>query len=75
MDTQLLLLLLLAMVLMASVAQRFPENSCAQYFQYVQSGIGSFQGELTLGLQNGRNRIDVRFSQLGAHDVCSYSIS
>lgn len=75
MDAQLALLLLLAMVLMASVAQRFPENPCAQHFQYVQIGIGAFQGEVTLGLPNGLNRIDVRFSQRGTHDVCSYSIS
>ncbi|XP_030563715.1 proclotting enzyme [Drosophila novamexicana] len=68
MSTQ-LPLLLVAMVLMASVAQRLPENSCAQYFQYVQNGIGSYQGEVTLALQNGRNRIDVRFSMRGIVDV------
>lgn len=70
MSTQ-LPLLLVAMVLMASVAQRLPENSCAQYFQYVQNGIGSYQGEVTLALQNGRNRIDVRFSMRGIVDVCT----
>ncbi|EDW68301.2 CLIP domain-containing serine protease B10 [Drosophila virilis] len=68
MSTQ-LRLLLVAIVLMASVAQRLPENSCAKYFQYVQNGIGSFQGEVTLALQNGRNRIDVRFSMRGIIDV------
>lgn len=45
-----------------------PDNACGQYFQYVQSGIGGFSGQLTLALQNGRNRIDVRFSQRGAQD-------
>lgn len=63
-----LLPLLLQFVL--SRAQQLPDNPCAAYFQYVQGGSG-IQGELTLTLQNGRNRIDMRFSQRGRQDVRS----
>ncbi|EDV91630.1 GH19683 [Drosophila grimshawi] len=57
--------LLLAMLLTVSIAQQLPENACSQYFKYVLSETGDSQGEITLDLQNGRNRIDVRFSQRG----------
>ncbi|ALC45542.1 Sp212, partial [Drosophila busckii] len=57
------LLLLLALALLPSNAQQLPENACTQYFQYVSTGVGVYQGELTLALRRGHNRIDVRFSQ------------
>ncbi|KAH8388323.1 hypothetical protein KR093_003859 [Drosophila rubida] len=62
-------LLQVSLLLTLSVGQQLPENACAQHFRYVQSGFGGFHGELTLPLQNGRNRIDVRFSQRGQQDV------
>lgn len=72
---RLLLLPLLALLLQLLIyrAQQLPDNPCAAYFQYVHgsSGSGSIQGELTLSLQNGRNRIDVRFSQRGEQVVRS----
>lgn len=61
--------LLLPLLLSLARAQLLPENPCAAYFQYVQAG--SIQGELTLPLQNGRNHIDVRFSQRGDQSVRS----
>lgn len=64
------LLPLLPLLLSLTAAQLMPDNPCAAYFQYVQAG--SIQGELTLPLQNGRNRIDVRFSQRGDQSVRSH---
>ncbi|KAH8311013.1 hypothetical protein KR044_003846 [Drosophila immigrans] len=61
-------LLQVSLLLTLSVGQQLPDNACAQHFQYVQSGFGGFHGDLTLPLQNGRNRIDVRFSQRGRQD-------
>ncbi|KAM8702985.1 hypothetical protein ACLKA7_005344 [Drosophila subpalustris] len=60
--------LLCCLLLTLSGGQQLPDNACARYFRYFQSGTGGFHGELTLPLQNGRNRIDVRFSQRGAQD-------
>lgn len=66
-------LLPLLLQFLLSRAQQLPDNPCAAYFQYVQDGSGSggIQGELTLTMQNGRNRIDMRFSQRGRQDVRS----
>lgn len=64
------LLPLLPLLISLTAAQLMPDNPCAAYFQYVQAG--SIQGELTLPLQNGRNRIDVRFSQRGDQSVRSH---
>lgn len=71
--TQLSFLPLLSLFLTFSGGQQLPDNACSQYFQYLQSGIGGLYGELTLALQNGRNRIDMRFSQRGAQDVSTTS--
>ncbi|KAH8384149.1 hypothetical protein KR009_012253 [Drosophila setifemur] len=49
--------------------QILPEIACPTYFQYVNDGFGGYQGEVTLpGLAQGRNRIDLRFSQRGNQD-------
>ncbi|KAH8418093.1 hypothetical protein KR222_011605 [Zaprionus bogoriensis] len=69
MNSLLPLLLLLLLQLTLVLCQQLPENPCSLYFQYVRSSAGGYQGELTLPLQNGRNRIDVRFSQRGPQDV------
>lgn len=50
--------------------QLLPENTCRTYFQYVNDAFGGVEGEVTLpGLAQGRNRIDVRFTQRGDQDV------
>lgn len=76
---RLLLLPLLALLLQLVIyrAQQLPDNPCPTYFQYVHGsrGLGNFQGELTLSLLTGRNRIDVRFSQRGEADVRSRRLS
>ncbi|EDW97607.1 proclotting enzyme isoform X1 [Drosophila yakuba] len=50
--------------------QLYPENSCPDYFRYVNDAFEGVQGEITLpGLNRGRNIIDVRFSQRGEQDT------
>ncbi|EDX12977.1 GD20441 [Drosophila simulans] len=51
-------------------AQLVPENSCPDYFRYVNDAFQGVQGEITLpSLMRGRNRIDIRFSQRGEQDA------
>ncbi|XP_068153425.1 proclotting enzyme [Drosophila tropicalis] len=53
----------IVIILATSHGQILPENSCSQYFQYVNNG-DSFEGEVTLPtIVQGRNRVDVRFAQ------------
>ncbi|XP_026837207.1 proclotting enzyme isoform X2 [Drosophila erecta] len=50
--------------------QLVPENSCPDYFRYVNDAFQGAQGEITLpSLMRGRNRIDIRFSQQGEQDA------
>ncbi|KAH8338346.1 hypothetical protein KR059_000936 [Drosophila kikkawai] len=62
-------LLFVSLIALAS-GQLLPENTCPQYFQYVNDAYSGLQGEVTLpGLTRGRNRIDLRLTQRGDHDA------
>lgn len=63
------LIVIVSLIALAG-AQLVPENSCPDYFRYVNDAFQGVQGEITLpSLMRGRNRIDIRFSQRGEQDV------
>ncbi|EDV44017.1 uncharacterized protein Dana_GF18777 [Drosophila ananassae] len=63
-------LLIVVVLITATGGQLLPENTCPTYFQYVNDAFGGVVGEVTLpGLAQGRNRIDVRFTQRGDQDA------
>ncbi|XP_017117584.1 serine protease gd isoform X1 [Drosophila elegans] len=57
-------------IIALSGGQLLPENSCPDYFAYVNDPFEGLQGEVTLpAFSRGRNRIDLRFSQRGDQDA------